>query len=61
MARVSVVFAVEGAAKAPALQAVLEGPRDFARWPAQIVQPAHGTVTWLVDDAASRDLHETAR
>lgn len=54
----SVVFAVEGAAKALALQSVLEGPRDAARWPAQIVQPAHGTLTWLVDEAAARNLNE---
>jgi 6-phosphogluconolactonase len=57
----SVVFAVEGAAKAPALQAVLEGPRDATQWPAQVVQPLHGTLTWLVDETAARDLSETTR
>jgi 6-phosphogluconolactonase len=56
-----VVFAVEGAAKAPALHAVLEGPRDAVQWPAQIVQPSHGTLTWLVDEAAARNLNETTR
>ena len=56
-----VVFAVEGAAKAPALHSVLEGPRDVARWPAQIVAPPHGTLTWLVDEAAAADLNETMR
>lgn len=56
-----VVFAVEGAAKAAALQAVLEGPRDAARWPAQIVAPSPGELTWLVDEAAARDLLETTR
>ena len=57
----SVVFAVEGAAKAPALHAVLEGPRDATQWPAQIVQPSHGTLTWLVDEAAASNLNETTR
>lgn len=57
----SVVFAVEGAAKAAALRAVLEGPRDVAQFPAQIVQPSPGQLTWLVDEAAARDLNETTR
>lgn len=52
-AAAQLVFLVSGAAKAPALRAVLEGPRDPARYPAQIVD-AERTL-WLVDrDAAGQ-------
>jgi 6-phosphogluconolactonase len=57
----SVVFAVAGEAKAPALAAVLEGPHDPARWPAQIVHPSPGNLVWLADAAAARNLHEATR
>jgi 6-phosphogluconolactonase len=53
-----VAFAVEGEAKARALAAVAEGPRDPVRWPAQIVQPASGELMWLVDEAAAGLLQE---
>ncbi len=48
-----VVFAVEGVAKARALTAVIEGPREPITFPAQVVQPSSGELTWLVDDAAA--------
>jgi 6-phosphogluconolactonase len=48
-----VVFAVEGVAKARALAAVYEGPRDPKTYPAQLVQPSSGELTWLVDEAAT--------
>ncbi len=54
-----VVFAVEGAAKARALAAVLEGPYDPVTWPAQIVKPLSGELTWLVDRAATSLLRAT--
>ncbi len=47
-----VVFAACGEAKAEALRAVLEGPLDPSRWPAQAATvPAAGRL-WLVDEAA---------
>ncbi|HEY6485335.1 MAG TPA: 6-phosphogluconolactonase [Candidatus Cybelea sp.] len=52
-----VVFAVDGMAKAPVLAAVYEGPRDPFTYPAQIVSPASGGLTWLVDEAAASLLH----
>ena len=52
-----VAFAVEGTAKAPVLAAVYEGPRDPITYPAQIVEPASGGLTWLVDEAAASMLH----
>jgi 6-phosphogluconolactonase len=47
-----VIVLVAGADKAPALRDVLHGPRDAERLPAQLVQPADGRVTWIVDDEA---------
>ncbi|HWU89428.1 MAG TPA: 6-phosphogluconolactonase, partial [Kofleriaceae bacterium] len=47
-------FLVAGADKAEALAAVLEGPRDPRRYPAQLVEGAD--VAWLVDAAAAARL-----
>jgi 6-phosphogluconolactonase len=56
-----VVFAVEGLAKARALAAVYDGPRDPIVYPAQLVQPSSGELTWLVDEAAASLLTSRAR
>lgn len=48
-----VFFIVTGADKAEALQAVLHRTHDPHGLPAQLVHPAHGSVTWLVDQAAA--------
>ncbi len=56
-----VVFAVVGAAKARALAAVIEGPSDPLTYPAQLVQPSSGELTWLVDDAAASLLVSRSR
>lgn len=53
-----VVFAAEGTAKAAALAAILEGPRDPVGYPAQIVAPTDGQLSWLVDRAAASELKE---
>jgi 6-phosphogluconolactonase len=48
-----VVFLVSGHEKAKALQAVLEGPSDPVRYPAQVVNPVVGHALWFVKrDAA---------
>jgi len=47
-----VIFLVTRADKAPALKAVLEGPYEPEQLPAQLIQPAHGKLLWLVDKAA---------
>ena len=52
----AVVVATEGTAKADALAAVLNGPRDPVTYPIQIVAPTHGHLTWLVDRAAAAKL-----
>lgn len=49
----TILFLVAGADKAGAAQSVLEGPRDPERFPAQIIRPRDGEVTWLVDRSAA--------
>jgi 6-phosphogluconolactonase len=46
-----VLFLATGAAKAEIVQAVLEGPDG--RYPAQLIRPTAGGLTWLVDAAAA--------
>jgi len=48
-----VIFLVLGEEKAPALKAVLQGPRQPDRLPAQVIQPADGSLLWLVDRHAA--------
>jgi 6-phosphogluconolactonase len=50
------IFLVAGADKAATLRAVLRGPREVARLPAQGVRPAAGELVWLVDAAAAQQL-----
>ena len=56
-----VVFLVSGEDKAQALQAVIEGPRDPERLPAQLVAPGEGRLKWIVDRKAARLLQGAAR
>lgn len=49
-----VIFLVSGEEKARALRAVLEGPYQPDRLPAQAVRPVDGQRLWLVDRAAAR-------
>jgi 6-phosphogluconolactonase len=52
----TVIFLVSGAAKAPALAAVLEGEPRPELYPAQVVAPIDGRLLWLVDRAAAAQL-----
>ncbi len=45
-----------GEAKADALAEVLAGARNSDLYPAQILNPEHGSLTWLVDRAATKGL-----
>jgi 6-phosphogluconolactonase len=49
-----VLFLVQGAEKAEALKAVLEGPYEPERFPAQLIRPGQGRLRWLVDRPAAR-------
>ena len=51
-----IVFLVTGAAKAKVLNAVLHGPYEPDRLPAQLIRPASGEVLWLVDQTAASEL-----
>jgi 6-phosphogluconolactonase len=48
-----VMFIVAGQNKAAAVKAALEGPRDPDKYPAQIINPGHGEVIWLLDRPAA--------
>jgi 6-phosphogluconolactonase len=52
-----ILFMVSGANKADALAAVLNGPQDLEKWPAQRIQPTNGTVSWFVDQAAASNFN----
>ena len=47
-----VIFMVTGADKALAMKGILEGPCEPDQLPAQMIQPANGKLTWLVDTVA---------
>ena len=49
-----VLFLVAGLAKAEILGAMLEGPEG--RYPAQLIRPTAGQLTWLMDTAAASQL-----
>jgi 6-phosphogluconolactonase len=51
-----VVFLVNGAEKATALQKVLEGAYQPQEYPAQLIHPNDANPLWLVDKAASQKL-----
>lgn len=45
----AVMFLVSGPEKAAALSKVLDGPSDPVAYPAQAVNPNHGTLKWLIN------------
>lgn len=51
-----VTFVVSGAGKAARLRQVIEGPFTPDLLPAQVIRPARGLLTWMVDEAAAGDL-----
>lgn len=53
-----VLFLVTGAEKAEAVQAVLEGDYKPDEYPAQLVHPPKGEVTWMLDKAAAARLEK---
>lgn len=52
----NVLFLATGADKVDALRAVIEGPFNPDEYPAQIVRPPGGEVTWMVDTAIAGKL-----
>ncbi len=53
-----VAFLIEGAGKAQVLHDVFEGPYQPETYPSQIIRPANGRLTLLLDAAASSKLPE---
>jgi len=51
-----IAFLVYGDGKAIAVHHVLEDARDIENYPAQLIAPLHGDVTWFLDEAAAADL-----
>jgi 6-phosphogluconolactonase len=51
-----VVITTGGSAKANALAAVLDGPREPDRYPVQLVDPTDGELHWLIDEPAAAKL-----
>jgi 6-phosphogluconolactonase len=52
----AVVFLVAGAAKSRVVQHVLEGPFQPHRLPAELIRPINGSLDWMIDREAGRDL-----
>jgi 6-phosphogluconolactonase len=50
----AVTFLVAGESKAEALKEILEGDADPRAYPAKLVRPESGDLTWMVDRAAAR-------
>ena len=51
-----VIFLVAGADKAETLRQVLKGPEG--KFPAQLIQPVQGRLSWFLDESAARFLQE---
>lgn len=51
-----ILFMVMGEKKAGAVAAVLRGLSDPNQYPAQLIQPKDGTITWLIDQSAASKL-----
>lgn len=52
----TIIFLVGGADKAVTLRAVLQGEFQPELYPSQLIRPVHGTLTWIVDEAAASQL-----
>lgn len=55
-----VIFLVSGITKSAALKKVLEEHYEPEKYPAQIIQPESGNLTWMVDEAAASLLSNKA-
>ena len=51
-----ILFMLTGASKADAVYAIVRGPQQLEKWPAQRICPRDGQITWLLDKAAAAKL-----
>jgi 6-phosphogluconolactonase len=56
-----VAFLIEGAAKAPVVHTIFVGAYDPETYPAQLIRPASGRVTLLLDTAAASELPQGSK
>jgi 6-phosphogluconolactonase len=56
-----IIFLVSGANKAETLKRVLEGEMQPQQLPAQLIQPFHGKLYWIIDRAAAGELGQEFR
>lgn len=52
----AVVFLVTGSGKAEKVREIIKKERDFALYPANLVQPSHGELIWFLDQGAAKEL-----
>ncbi|SFA71957.1 6-phosphogluconolactonase [Algoriphagus aquimarinus] len=52
----AVAFLVTGAGKAEKVQEILKKEKDFASYPAHLVQPLHGELIWFLDQDAAKGI-----
>ena len=52
----AVAFLVTGAGKAEKVQAIIKKEKDFALYPANLVQPSHGQLIWFLDQEAAKGI-----
>ena len=57
----AIIMIAAGASKADAIAAAIEGPRDEARYPAQLLREAGDRVEWIMDAAAAARLRAAPR
>lgn len=49
----NIIFLISGNEKGPALKEILEGAPHPDKYPAQLIKPTNGTLTWFVDKDAA--------
>ncbi len=54
----NIAFLTYGSSKAAAVKHVLEGKKDIEKYPAQLIKPKKGKLTWFIDEAAAADLEK---
>ncbi|HWA34368.1 MAG TPA: 6-phosphogluconolactonase, partial [Cyclobacteriaceae bacterium] len=52
----AVAFLVYGGGKAEAVRHIIKDPLNVDEYPAQLISPSHGELTWFLDDAAAANL-----
>ena len=53
-----IAFLVFGSSKADAVHHVLQGEKDVNQYPAQLIEPTNGDVTWFMDESAAAHLEQ---